>query len=373
MKTSFRVLAAWLVVGCSLAVAGEPAKWWNAAWCYRTTVVRPSPYRDGAPRPIEVAVDFPLLLQQAGVKGQFDPQSLRVVARASGGARPAPFACRNELNVKEGRRQDYLTWIAEPTVGAVGEYDIYFNTKDRRSEPAKFDEALLPPENLLVNAGFETTSGVLPDGWTIAPGQLVRLDSFAHTTGKRSLKIVVDQTTPKDAPREVGISQKIDVRKFAGQEMLFECDLLAERAIYGAPVSIELEQYRADGSRILEYAVQPRWLSIELAQGQLVQLSQRGHFSPEAAQVNLRIRVRCYVTDEDTGSRLNQAISSMWRVCSSRRLPSDIGHRDSRTSNADQKTLNGSVCVGGSEPVTFLAVIRRQKLKRSASFYRILF
>ncbi|MCX8038218.1 MAG: LamG domain-containing protein [Candidatus Sumerlaeia bacterium] len=303
MKTNVSILVIWLLGGCLLA-AGESNGWWNEAWRFRTTVVRPTPYRDDAPRPVEVVVDFPLLLQQAGIKDEFDPQSLRVVARGAGGAELVPFACRSELNAREGRHQTYLAWIAKPMVGSVGEYDIYFNTMDRKSERIKFDETQLPPENLLVNPDFETSSGILPEGWTITPAQLVRLGRFAHTSGKRSLMIVVDETTPNDTPREVIISQKIEVRKFAGQEMLFECDLMAERAIYGAPVSIELEQYRADGSRILEYAVQPRWLTLELAQGQLVQFSQRGRFSPETAHVNLRIRMRCYVTDENTSRRV---------------------------------------------------------------------
>ena len=45
----------------------------------------------------------------------------------------------------------------------------------------------------------------------------------------------------------------------------------------GAPVSIELLQYRADGSPILERAIDPRWLTIELAQGQLLDLGGEVH------------------------------------------------------------------------------------------------
>ena len=96
-------------------------------------------------------------------------------------------------------------------------------------------------------------------------------------------------------------SQQIDVRRFAGQEMVFQGDLLAERAAYGAPVGIELEQSRADGSTILEFAVDPRWLTIELAQGQLVQFCERGRFNPDAAMLTVRVRARCRVIDADTG------------------------------------------------------------------------
>ena len=31
---------------CSTAAAGETAPWWNARWRMRTTVARPTPYRD---------------------------------------------------------------------------------------------------------------------------------------------------------------------------------------------------------------------------------------------------------------------------------------------------------------------------------------
>ena len=162
------------------------------------------------------------------------------------------------------------------------------------------NRGLLPPANLLVNDGFEDQVDGLPKDWTVKPGQLVRLGRFSHTTGERSLRVVVDEATPADIPREVTISQKIDVSPFAGQEVVFECDLLAERAAYGAPVSIELEQYREDESRIAEYAVEPRWLTIELAEGQLVQFSERGRLNPEAFSVNVQVRMRCTVHDADT-------------------------------------------------------------------------
>jgi len=284
-----------------VVTTGEGADWWNPGWRLRTTVGRATPYRDDSPRPVEVAVDFPLLLKHAGVAGRLAPGSLRVIER--GGDRPGrevPFVCRTEFDVRAKSEQTYLAWIARGRLGKVGEFDIYFDTADGGIKARRYDRKLLPPENLLVNSGFEDTSNGLPAEWTLSSPALVRLDRFGHTTGKRSLKIVVDQNTSTDAPREIVISQKIDVRKFAGQEMLFECDLLAERATYGAPVSIELQQFRADGSRILEYAVQPRWLTLELAEGQLVQFCQRGRFNPDAASVDVRVRIRCSVRDADT-------------------------------------------------------------------------
>ena len=303
------------LAACSAATAADQHGWWNPRWHCRTTVARATPWRDDAPRAVEVAVDFPSLLEQGDIAGQFDPASLRVVERTDDGSgREVPFACRAEFDARAGRRQSYLTWIARPKIGEVGAYDIYFDTGDRRLETQGCEANLLPPENLLANHGFEDEAGGLPTAWTVTPKELARLGQFAHTTGRQSLQVVVDEKTPDDSRREVTVSQKIDVRNFAGQEVVFECDLLAERAAYGAPVSIELEQFRADGSRIREYAVEPRWLTIELAEGQLVQFSERGRLNPEAAGVTVSVRMRCAVRDADTGQTVTgpESFFTIW-------------------------------------------------------------
>lgn len=293
------------------AAAAEPA-WWNPDWQFRTTITRPAPYRDTAERPIEVALDFQRLLQRAGVSGEFDPASVRVIQRGTNTELPA--AWRTELNAPRNRRERYLAWHASPQAGQCGAYDIYFGAKDRALPAAKYLEDRLPPENLLANPGFEDAADDLPAGWQAQPAALVRLGRFAKTSGRQSLAIVVDETTPADAGREVTISQQIDVRRFAGQEMVFQVDLLAERAAYGAPVGIELEQSRADGSTILEFAVDPRWLTIELAQGQLVQFCERGRFNPDAAMLTVRVRARCRVIDADTGKAVTgpESFFTVW-------------------------------------------------------------
>jgi len=312
--------APWVALLCVLAFcsslgAQDENAWGNPKWRLRTTVTRATPWRDQAPRPVEVAIDFPLLLERAGISGEFDPGSVRILGRdGEAGREPIPAACRTEFDAEGGGERAYLTWMAQPKVGQVGAYDIYFDTKDRGIEPYDFAPDLLPPENLLVNPGFDEESAGVPVGWQVTPPALVTSGKFAHTTGARSLKVVVDEKTPPDAERNVVISQTIDVGKFAGQEMVFACDLFAERAPYGAPVCIELEQFRADGSRILEYAVESRWLTIELAQGQRVELSQRGRFSPEAATLTVRVRLRCVVLDADTGERLSgqESFFTVW-------------------------------------------------------------
>ena len=75
------------------------APWWDTNRRLRTTVVRTTPYRDDAPRPVEVAIDFPLLLERAGIPGTFDPASLRVID----GVEQTPSAYRTE---RHGRPWD---------------------------------------------------------------------------------------------------------------------------------------------------------------------------------------------------------------------------------------------------------------------------
>jgi len=312
-KLSTGILCA--VAVCSSVMAEEGGMWWNDGWRFRTTVVRPTPWRDDAPRPVEVAVDFPRLLAGAGIGGDFAPASLRVVEpRTAGVGVEVPFAYRTEYDPEAGRDCAWLAWTARPNKGGAGVYHIYFDTRDCGIALADYGAHPLLPENLIANPGFEDEANGLPAGWTATPVELVQLGRFAHTTGRQSLKVVVDEKTPAAVEREVTLSQKVNVRDYAGQEMVFECDLYAESARYGAPVTIELQQFRADGSRMLEWAVEPRWLTIELAQGHLVQFRERGRFSPEAATVNVQVRFRCQGKDADTEEPLTgpESFFTVW-------------------------------------------------------------
>ncbi|HUS80041.1 MAG TPA: LamG domain-containing protein, partial [Armatimonadota bacterium] len=299
------------VMMCS-TVMSDTGAWWNQRWRMRTTVTRPTPWRSDVPRPVEVAVDFPGLMRDARVRGQFDPGSIRVVETAADGkSRVVSHALRTEYDARLRREQSYLAWIAEPTAGRVGRYDIYFDTTDRGIDPAPRGE--LPPENLLTNPSFEQQKDGEPTGWTWNHKGRLSLARFEHTTGRRSVLIEMDADTPEEQRGEVVIAQMVDVSQYAGQEVVAECDLLCERGFHGAPMSIETQQFRADGSRIVDYAVPPKWLTVELAEGQLVQFSERGFINPEAARVNFVVRLRPYVGRADDG-RAPTAEEQSYRV-----------------------------------------------------------
>lgn len=287
------------LVLCSLPVAAQQA--WVCPECrYRTQITAPTVSRDAESRQVEGALDLPLLLQQAGLEGKFDPASLRLVE----GGKQVPFAYRTEYNPRLRRDEAYLAWTSRSRPGETSTCDVYWDTEAAAVKALAFDPAVLPVENLLRNPDFEQAEGNRPTGWEVSSPALVSLSSWAKGTGQRSLRVAVDETTPAEADRTLYLSQTVDVTRFAGQEFLFACDLLAERAAYGCPVSVRIEQYRADGSRLGWFAIQPRWLTVELAQGQLVQLCERGTLSPQTATIKVSIALRCYVNDADTGRRV---------------------------------------------------------------------
>jgi hypothetical protein len=294
---SLHVVAITLALS-SLAAAQEP---WAVPECrYRTQLTAPGPVRDSAPRVVECALDVPLLLKEGGVQGVFDPASLRLVQ----GGTAIPFAYRTEYDPRLRRDVAYLAWRCRPQPGQTPTCEVYFDTQAAGVRAPAFDTTDLPEENLVPNAGFEQIEGSRPAGWEVTSPALVSVGKWDKGAGERSLRVVVDENTPEDADRTVYIRRMVDVSRYAGQEVAFGCDLLAERAAYGVPVTIRLEQFRADGSRIGWYVIQPRWLTVELAQGQLVQIRERGVISPETASVNVVIAMRCYVNDFDTGKRV---------------------------------------------------------------------
>ncbi len=297
MNLKVLVAPIFIALAFQSALAAEPAPWWNAKWRFRTTVARPSPADDAAPRPAEVAIDFGELLTDAGARGEFDPASVRVVRDG----REIPSVLRTGLNPREQRNEQYVSWIAQPDDRGLSGYDIYFETRERAVPVVGYAVADVPPENLLFNAGFDGPADSLRPEWLASNWRCVDLGRYAHTDGRDSMKVYIDERTDAAAPDEIELWQAVDARGYRGQEMLFQCDLFLAEGQYGLPVQIQLQQFREDGSQILEYAVEPRWLTIELARGQLVQFDERGRFSPDIAELRVRVRVRGRLSDADTG------------------------------------------------------------------------
>lgn len=293
-----------LLVPCAVLLSAQLAaagSWWLPECRYRTTVTRATPFREDTPRPVEAAIDFPLLLERAGIAGEFHPATVRVVDPATGTR--VPCALRTEYDPRTRGEAGYLTWWARPRVGTVGSFEVYFDTVG--AGPAASSVRVdLPPENLLVNPGFEDEEDGVPTGWTVSVPELASLARGPHTVGERSLRLHVDAETPEELARTVAVTQRVDVRRFAGQEVRFACSLFPERGKYATPVCIELVQLRADGSRIPEFAIMPRWLTVEMAEGQLVEFAERGRLNPEAATVEVSFRLRLYANSAFDGTRL---------------------------------------------------------------------
>ena len=274
--------------------------WWNAGWTFRTSVTRAEPWRSDGARILESDADLQTLLDRAGVDGQVAPESIRVADATTGDQLPS--VVRTEYEPRTRSEQDYLAWVAPAREGEVGRYQIYFDTAERDLPRPTYRD--LPPEELVANGGFEEADGDLPAGWEVTEPSIASLGSYEHTAGERSLRLHIDAETPEEVERTVAVSQKIDVADYAGQQIRFACSLFPEQGVFGTPVTCELVQYRADGSRILEYAIQPRWMTMEMAEGQLVEFAERGKLDPQTATLEVIIRLKLYANSGWDGTRL---------------------------------------------------------------------
>ncbi|NLF19278.1 MAG: LamG domain-containing protein [Lentisphaerae bacterium] len=297
---------------CVGVLAAETRPWWDSAWRCRTTVTRPQPSPDDVPCPVEVTVDFQALLQGLGQSGAVDPSSLRVIDPRT--AAPVPHVVRPPRPGPDHAPGLRLAWMDRPAAGVASSYDLYFDTLDRGHAAPSYAAADLPPENLLVDPDFERLGEDPAGGWAVSAPGLVQPGRWARTTGQQSLCIRVDADAAGEAPRELVLTQAVDVARYAGREVLFEADFLAERAAYGVPALVEIRQFRADGTAIAESAIDPRWLALELAEGQLVQFSQRGRLRHDAARAVVAVSLGLRVTDADTGQTVRgpDAAMTVW-------------------------------------------------------------
>ncbi|MFW5866880.1 MAG: LamG-like jellyroll fold domain-containing protein, partial [Armatimonadota bacterium] len=284
----------------SLTLCNAADGWWHPGWSFRTSVTKASPWRSDGSRVLESGADLQALLDRAGVDGEVVAESIRVVDTATG--QQLPSAVRTEYEPRTRSEERYLTWLADARAGEVGRYHVYFDTGDH--DPPRPTYRDLPPEELVANGGFEEVDGNLPAAWEITEPSVASIGASEHTAGERSLRLHIDVDTPEDVERTVAVSQKIDVAHYAGQEIRFACSFFPERGFFGTPVTVELVQYRADGSRIVEYAIQPRWMTIQMAEGQLVEFAERGKLHPDAAHLEVIIRLRLYAGNSWDGTRL---------------------------------------------------------------------
>ncbi len=302
MSIHLPALPALLACTTLLVATGADATspWRNSGWRYRTSISRAEPWREAGPRVIECAPDLQALLDRAGVDGRVDPASVRIVDPVTG--RQLRSALRTEYDPRSRSEQQYLTCVAEARAGEPAALNLYFDTTDRRLSPP--GDSALPPEELVTNGGFEELEGDLPAAWTVSEPSIASVGRSPQTVGERSLRLHVDADTPEDVERTVAVSQRLSVARYAGQEVRFACSLFPERGLYGTPMTVELAQFRADGSRIAQYAVQPRWMTVEMAEGQLVEFAERGRLDAEAATLEVRIRLRLYANNAWDGTRL---------------------------------------------------------------------
>ena len=93
MRTAF--MTTFCAAAAYLDEQTDAGEWWNPKWRYRTVVRRAAPSREATVHPVEVAVDFQGLLSKAGIAGEFDPNSVRVVERAEDGSWGGPVCVGN--------------------------------------------------------------------------------------------------------------------------------------------------------------------------------------------------------------------------------------------------------------------------------------
>ncbi len=267
--------------------------WHLSASKYRTSVIRPSPWDTNGEVAVETDVDFQKLLDGRGTGEKFDPCSVRVIERGDSGEGatvevPAEFRAEYDPHVQRERR--YLTWLAHAKTGQRGLYDIYFDVIGRKVPSPSTSDGDLPRENLIENPRFTARSGGQPDGWVLDGADVASFETGTNGGGISGLVIKHDPNAEGRQENAVCVSTRIDVRRYAGQQMYFAARMIAERGVLGRPVTVEIEQYRDDGSRIMEYAIDTRWLTVELAEGHNVEFSERGAFNPEAAEAEVKMR-----------------------------------------------------------------------------------
>jgi len=230
-----------LLTGCSelfTALKPLPPDWWNQKWRYRLSVDFPAGIDDKA---VTVFMNFTELAEAAGIKGEFDLNSPRVIETAADNqpGREIPHIFEERLGENGG--WGYVSWLKNPNC----RYQFYFDTKRNGIKPAPqynvLAELAARSINFVPNPGFETgnTNNSLPDKWNCAAyfqsdgkihygiTEIYSLVDNPVRTGRKSLKwhlpsefgrthndIVCIQKFPESAVKAM-VGQRVKFRAYA--------------------------------------------------------------------------------------------------------------------------------------------------------------
>ncbi|OIO01718.1 hypothetical protein AUJ67_04025 [Candidatus Desantisbacteria bacterium CG1_02_49_89] len=131
--------------------------WWDKSWKYRALMEVDAGVYERKDAAVRLKEDFEMLFRQAGVKDNFDSNSLRIVEYSSDGKAlkevPAQFDVLKELNGSKGE----LIFIMPEKSPAGGKryFYAYFDSKKSRKKPPKPSISVLSAEGdrVTVNTG----------------------------------------------------------------------------------------------------------------------------------------------------------------------------------------------------------------------------
>lgn len=293
-----------LFAGC--APRGEPP-WWNASWHYRVKLDVEVRYWIRDNQAYDVVVALPELLKAAGIAGEIDPSSPRVVRCARGVTHVLPIDLGKIYNPVKKALEQAITFPVTEREYEAADYYLYFDTRanGRKDPPPHYDS----PPNLVPDWDFSTGPDQLPAGWESSHAEFFRRGQFPEEADRASwLEFFVDESNVKYFSESTGegtegrgrtggvtVFRWMDVEEYSGQEMLFQIKFLLTHGPWGQPVQVRLRQFRG-AKELRHYAVDPRWLTITLAEGQVVHFSQYGRIASGADRIRLEMEFRGGVT-----------------------------------------------------------------------------
>ena len=156
-----------LIVARISIAAAQAGVWWNRDWHYCLDFSVPTEEIRG--KAATVYVDFAGLMREAGIEGELDRNSVRVLQVDDfGDDRNTIAPCLFEERIGPEAGWGYITWLR----GEQSRPQIYFDTvKNGHKKPPTYDipdQLLKYSINLVPNPGFEhdKDGNGFPDGWS---------------------------------------------------------------------------------------------------------------------------------------------------------------------------------------------------------------